>query len=149
MTTVKLTAHGEADPDSVWQQYIRPALWKQWSPQISGVRIDDGDERCTPTRELVIAAGMSGTVLGPLEPKTSGAKLGLDRAGRTRHGATTSRRVAHRRGHGDRAGDQRTRSRRARLLCTRSAGDRTPRTETCSDGVDASRFRRGNHAKAR
>ncbi len=50
----------------MWQQYLRPALWKQWSPQISGVRIAIEDQLCTPTRELVIAACMKGTVLGPL-----------------------------------------------------------------------------------
>ena len=69
MTTLKLTAHGKADPDAVWQQYIRPALWKQWSPQISGVRIGSGDQLCPPTPELVIAAGMTGTVLGPLRTR--------------------------------------------------------------------------------
>lgn len=66
MTTLTLTARGDADPDAVWQQYIHPALWKQWSPQIAGVRIGYGPRLCPPTRELVIAAGMRGTVRGPL-----------------------------------------------------------------------------------
>ena len=69
MTTLKLTAHGQADPDSVWQQYTRPALWQQWSPQISGVRIGSGAQLCSASRELVIAPGMTGIVLGPLRSR--------------------------------------------------------------------------------
>jgi len=67
MTTLKLTTHGEADPDSVWQQYIRPALWKQWSPQISGVRIGNGDELGTPNcDEQELAAWRDGCTGYPI-----------------------------------------------------------------------------------
>ncbi len=35
--TVNLAASGEADPSEVWERYVRPRRWAQWSPQIRGV----------------------------------------------------------------------------------------------------------------
>jgi hypothetical protein len=54
---VRLTvsAAGAAEPGDVWDRYVRPARWSQWSPQIRSV--DYPDE--------VIATGGSGTVHGP------------------------------------------------------------------------------------
>lgn len=65
MTTRTLTARGDADPDAVWEQYLHPALWSQWSPQIAGVRVASGAHPGRPSQELAIAAGMRGTVYGP------------------------------------------------------------------------------------
>ena len=54
---MKLTvaASGAADPDVVWDRYVHPARWSDWSPQIRSVDYPD------PT----IAAGGRGTVHGP------------------------------------------------------------------------------------
>jgi len=54
---VKLTvaASGTAGPDVVWDRYVHPARWSEWSPQIRSVDYPD------PT----IATGGRGTVHGP------------------------------------------------------------------------------------
>ena len=54
---MKLTveASGAADPDTVWDRYVHPARWHEWSPQIRSVDYAD------PT----IGAGGRGTVHGP------------------------------------------------------------------------------------
>ncbi|MEU6389552.1 SRPBCC family protein [Streptomyces sp. NPDC046939] len=52
-----LRARGAADPDTVWQRYLHPALWPGWAPQIRSV--ETGDE---------LRAGMRGRlrpVVGP------------------------------------------------------------------------------------
>src|SRR3954469_21688425 len=33
----ELTVEGGRDPDEVWDRYVRPARWPEWSPQISSV----------------------------------------------------------------------------------------------------------------
>lgn len=51
-----LRADGTAAPDEVWDRYLHPSRWSEWSPQIS--RVDtDGD---------VLTPGLGGTVRGPL-----------------------------------------------------------------------------------
>jgi len=50
-----LRAAGPADPDLVWQRYLRPALWSQFSPQIRRVECADPELR----------AGSRGRVHGP------------------------------------------------------------------------------------
>lgn len=52
---VSVSASGSADPETVWDRYVRPARWPQWSPQIRSV--DYPGE--------VIAAGGHGVVHGP------------------------------------------------------------------------------------
>lgn len=46
---------GPRPPDQVWDRYVRPARWPEWSPQIRGVQY--GPERLTP--------GTGGVVRGP------------------------------------------------------------------------------------
>lgn len=35
---LSIGATGPADPDVVWNRYLRPENWREWSPQISSVR---------------------------------------------------------------------------------------------------------------
>ncbi len=51
-----LTARGTAAPDEVWDRYLRPSRWSEWSPQIR--RVDVTNDRLEP--------GLTGTVRGPL-----------------------------------------------------------------------------------
>jgi hypothetical protein len=53
---VTLRAHGDADPDVVWERYADLQEWPRWSPQITGVE-------ASGTR---LRAGLTGRVLGPL-----------------------------------------------------------------------------------
>jgi len=54
---VKMTvgAAGRAAIDEVWDRYIHPQRWSEWSPQISSVDCTDD----------IIRAGSTGTVHGP------------------------------------------------------------------------------------
>lgn len=52
---VTVSASGPADPDAVWDRYIHPARWSEWSPQIRSVEYPD--ESLSP--------GGLGTVHGP------------------------------------------------------------------------------------
>jgi Polyketide cyclase / dehydrase and lipid transport len=52
----QIAVTGPQPPDEVWDRYVRPARWAQWSPQITGV--DYGPERLVP--------GTKGLVRGPL-----------------------------------------------------------------------------------
>jgi hypothetical protein len=52
----EITARGPQSPDEVWDRYVRPARWPQWSPQIRGV--DYAHEFLIP--------GASGRVRAPL-----------------------------------------------------------------------------------
>jgi hypothetical protein len=56
MATITLRARGTAPADVAWERYAQPALWKTWSPQITGVEV--------PVDR--IAAGVIGDVIGPL-----------------------------------------------------------------------------------
>ncbi len=49
-----LTVSGGRSPDDVWDRYVRPSRWAEWSPQISTV--DYGHER--------LQAGTAGVVNG-------------------------------------------------------------------------------------
>lgn len=51
---LRLHATGSASAAEAWRQYVHPALWKDWSPQIR--RVDCVDER--------IRAGSTGRVHG-------------------------------------------------------------------------------------
>ena len=48
-------ASGPADPDTVWDRYVHPERWHEWSPQIRSVDYPDS----------TIGAGSVGTVHGP------------------------------------------------------------------------------------
>ena len=50
-----VTAAGPADPDEVWDRYMHPDRWAQWSPQITSVDYPDA----------AISTGGRGTVHGP------------------------------------------------------------------------------------
>ncbi len=52
---VCVAASGPADPDAVWDRYVNPARWPEWSPQIMSV--DYPDQSLSP--------GGTGTVHGP------------------------------------------------------------------------------------
>lgn len=52
---LRLTATGPAHPDEVWDRYLRPRRWSEWSPQIR--RVERSDEE--------IRAGTTGRVWGP------------------------------------------------------------------------------------
>jgi len=53
MMTVR--ADGPADPDVVWDRYVRPGRWPDWSPQIRSVSYPDEK----------LSAGGRGVVNGP------------------------------------------------------------------------------------
>jgi Polyketide cyclase / dehydrase and lipid transport len=65
---VSLSASGPADPDAVWDRYIHPARWPEWSPQITSVDY--------PDRSL--SAGGTGTVHGPCGVAVSFEILAVD-----------------------------------------------------------------------
>ena len=50
-----VSASGPADPDDVWDRYVHPARWHEWSPQIMSVDYPDAS----------LSTGGSGTVHGP------------------------------------------------------------------------------------
>jgi hypothetical protein len=50
-----VAASGPADPDTVWDRYVHPARWHEWSPQIVAVEYPDD----------TLSTGRSGTVHGP------------------------------------------------------------------------------------
>jgi Polyketide cyclase / dehydrase and lipid transport len=56
MATITLRAQGTAPAELAWERYAQPALWRTWSPQITGVDIP----------VVRIAAGVRGMVVGPL-----------------------------------------------------------------------------------
>jgi hypothetical protein len=56
VTTLTLHATGPVEPGEVWDRFVHPARWPEWSPQISRVQAS------APR----IAAGVSGRVHDPL-----------------------------------------------------------------------------------
>ena len=54
---VSLNARGPAEPSEVWDRYVRPGRWPEWSPQLRRVSYDGG-----PT----LTVGRTGRVYGPL-----------------------------------------------------------------------------------
>jgi len=52
----EIAVSGQQPPDEVWDRYVRPVRWQQWSPQITGV--DYRPHRLVP--------GTKGLVRGPL-----------------------------------------------------------------------------------
>jgi hypothetical protein len=52
----EIAVTGQQPPDEVWDRYVRPVRWQQWSPQITGV--DFAPRRLVP--------GTKGLVRGPL-----------------------------------------------------------------------------------
>ena len=50
-----LSVEGACRPDEVWDRYVRPERWHEWSPQIQGVE----------TADATLRAGTTGIVHGP------------------------------------------------------------------------------------
>ncbi len=65
---VTVSASGAADPDAVWDRYIHPARWPEWSPQIVSVDYPDA----------AIGVGGAGTVHGPCGVAVSFEILAID-----------------------------------------------------------------------
>ncbi|WP_435201198.1 SRPBCC family protein [Janibacter sp. GS2] len=40
MTTSRVSVTGPASPETAWQRYVHPGLWRTWSPQIRFVEYD-------------------------------------------------------------------------------------------------------------
>ncbi|WP_369054132.1 SRPBCC family protein [Kineococcus terrestris] len=70
---MRLDARGPRAAGEVWEDYARPARWPAWSPQITGVDASAGR----------IAAGVTGTVHGPLGLRVRFAVLAVDEDART------------------------------------------------------------------
>ncbi len=63
-----VAASGPAAPDAVWDRYIHPGRWHEWSPQILAVDYPDDTLR----------AGGSGTVHGPCRIAVDFEVLAID-----------------------------------------------------------------------
>jgi hypothetical protein len=63
-----LTAHGEADPATVWRRYEDVRLWPTWSPQVRGVEAEHDH----------VAPGLTGHVVGPLGLRLPFVVLAVD-----------------------------------------------------------------------
>jgi hypothetical protein len=74
VTTLTLHATGTAAPDRAWERYAVFTAWPTWSPQITGVDVDDGAVR--------IAQGVTGRVRGPLGVALPFLVDDVDEAGR-------------------------------------------------------------------
>lgn len=70
---MRLTATGAAPVDEVWDRYVRPSRWPQWSPQIRSVQTSD--ER--------LRAGLTGRVHGPFGVRVGFTVDAVDEAART------------------------------------------------------------------
>ncbi len=64
-----VAASGPAAPDVVWDRYIHPGRWHEWSPQILAVDYPDD----------TLHAGGSGTVHGPCRIAVNFEVLAIDR----------------------------------------------------------------------
>ncbi len=64
----EIVVRGPQPPDEVWDRYVRPERWSQWSPQIVGV--DYGPRRLVP--------GTKGVVRGPLRVPVPFEVLAVD-----------------------------------------------------------------------
>lgn len=69
-----VTVEGPRDADDVWDRYVRPRRWPEWSPQIRSVEY--------PRERL--AAATSGTVRGPLRLPVPFRIVEVDDAGPVR-----------------------------------------------------------------
>lgn len=72
--TLRTAVTGRADVEAAWARYARPSRWPQWSPQLSRVRTDGADR---------LAAGLRGTVRGPVPPALPFEVTAVDEAART------------------------------------------------------------------
>jgi hypothetical protein len=64
----EIAVSGQQPPDEVWDRYVRPARWPQWSPQITAV--DYAPRRLVP--------GTKGLVRGPLRVSLPFEVLAVD-----------------------------------------------------------------------
>jgi hypothetical protein len=76
MTGLRRVVHveGPRDPDDVWDRYVRPRRWPEWSPQIRSVQYPG--ERLAP--------GTSGVVRGPAGLPVRFRILDVDESGPVR-----------------------------------------------------------------
>jgi hypothetical protein len=79
----ELTVEGGADADDVWDRYVRPARWPEWSPQIRSVEY--GSER--------LVAGTAGVVHGVGGLRVPFTVTGVDEADRAHRSWTWRARV--------------------------------------------------------
>ena len=70
---LSLAATGPATPELVWERYVRPARWSEWSPQIR--RVDCVDDE--------LRAGSTGRVHGPFGVAVDFTVVALDPVART------------------------------------------------------------------
>ena len=70
----EIAVRGPQEPDEVWDRYVRPVRWREWSPQIFGV--DYEPRRLVP--------GTTGTVRGPLRVPVPFEVLALDESAPSR-----------------------------------------------------------------
>lgn len=70
---LRLSVTGPAHPDEVWDRYLRPRRWAEWSPQIR--RVERSDEE--------IRAGTTGRVWGPPGLAVDFTVTAVDPAART------------------------------------------------------------------
>jgi hypothetical protein len=69
----RVRASGPVPPEEVWDRYVRPARWPEWSPQISAVQAD-GDR---------LVPGLRGAVRGPGGVRVPFVVVAVDEAART------------------------------------------------------------------
>lgn len=70
----EITVEGPRDTDDVWDRYVRPRRWPEWSPQIRSVDYP---------AEL-LAPGTTGVVRGPARLPVHFQIIGVDAAGPVR-----------------------------------------------------------------
>lgn len=68
----QVAARGDAPLEVAWQRYVDLDSWRDWSPQIREVRSD----------QRTLAAGLSGTVQGPLGVGVPFEVLSVDKTAR-------------------------------------------------------------------
>lgn len=66
MTSLTLSAAGQAPVDVVWRRYADTRLWSTWSPQIRRVELDTHGDSDRVGHGYELRTSMTGRVVGPL-----------------------------------------------------------------------------------
>ncbi|GAA3340587.1 hypothetical protein GCM10020358_28780 [Amorphoplanes nipponensis] len=123
----EITVEGPRATEDVWDRYVRPRRWPEWSPQIRSVDYP-GD---------LLSPGTSGVVHGPaglpvpfqiigVDDAGTGAHLVVDGFGGRRPADPAAHRAGHRRRDPDRADRGRLRPRRGGLSAGGPVGAAPP-----------------------